>query len=72
MLLVLGIPLANWLNNSRMRGVILVETLVSLPIVLPPTVIGFYLLMLMAPQQPVGAAWVSCSGSRCRSRLPGW
>ena len=61
-LLVLGIPLANWLNNSRMRGVILVETLVSLPIVLPPTVIGFYLLMLMAPQQPVGAAWVSVFG----------
>jgi molybdate transport system permease protein len=61
-LLVLGIPLANWLNNSKMRGVILVETLVSLPIVLPPTVIGFYLLMLMAPQQPVGAAWVSVFG----------
>ena len=61
-LLVIGIPLANWLNNSRMRGMIFVETLVSLPIVLPPTVIGFYLLMLMAPQQPVGAAWVSVFG----------
>lgn len=57
-LLVLGIPLAHWLNSSRMRGVILIETLVSLPIVLPPTVIGFYLLMLMSPVQPVGAAWV--------------
>ena len=61
-LLVLGIPLANWLNNSRMRGVIFIETLVSLPIVLPPTVIGFYLLVLMAPQQPIGAAWVSVFG----------
>lgn len=61
-LLVLGIPLANWLNTSRFRGVILIETLVSLPIVLPPTVIGFYLLMVMAPQQPVGAAWVSVFG----------
>jgi molybdate transport system permease protein len=61
-LLVLGIPLANWLNNSRMRGIIFIETLVSLPIVLPPTVIGFYLLMLMAPQQPVGAAWMSVFG----------
>ena len=61
-LLVIGIPLAHWLNASRMRGVVLVETLVSLPIVLPPTVIGFYLLMLMSPQQPVGAAWVSVFG----------
>jgi molybdate transport system permease protein len=61
-LLVLGVPLANWLNNSRLRGIIVVETVVSLPIVLPPTVLGFYLLMLMAPQQPLGAAWVSVFG----------
>jgi molybdate transport system permease protein len=61
-LLVLGIPLANWLNNSKLRGVIFIETLVSLPIVLPPTVIGFYLLVLMAPQQPLGAAWMSVFG----------
>ncbi|QNA87413.1 molybdate ABC transporter permease subunit [Massilia sp. Dwa41.01b] len=61
-LLVIGIPLANWLNNSRMRGIIFIETLVSLPIVLPPTVIGFYLLTLMAPTQPVGAAWLKAFG----------
>lgn len=61
-LLVIGIPLAYWLNASRLRGVILIETLVSLPIVLPPTVIGFYLLLLMSPQQPVGAAWLSVFG----------
>ena len=61
-LLVIGIPLANWLNTSKMRGIIFVETLVSLPIVLPPTVIGFYLLMLMAPQQPFGAAWMHVFG----------
>jgi molybdate transport system permease protein len=61
-LLALGVPLANWLNNSKRRGIIFVETLVSLPIVLPPTVIGFYLLMLMAPQRPLGAAWVSVFG----------
>lgn len=61
-LLIIGIPLAYWLNASRMRGVILIETLVSLPIVLPPTVIGFYLLLLMSPQQPVGAAWLSVFG----------
>jgi molybdate transport system permease protein len=61
-LLAIGLPLANWLNNSRMRGVLFIETLVSLPIVLPPTVIGFYLLMLMAPQRALGAAWVSVFG----------
>jgi molybdate transport system permease protein len=61
-LLVIGIPLANWLNTSKLRGIIFVETLVSLPIVLPPTVIGFYLLMLMAPQQPFGAAWMRVFG----------
>jgi molybdate transport system permease protein len=61
-LIVIAIPLANWLNTSRMRGIMFVETLVSLPIVLPPTVIGFYLLMLMSPQQPMGAAWMSLFG----------
>ena len=61
-LLGIAIPLANWLNTSRMRGILFIETLVSLPIVLPPTVIGFYLLMLMSPQQPLGAAWVSVFG----------
>ena len=61
-LVVVGVPLAQWLNTSRFRGVVLVETLVSLPIVLPPTVLGFYLLMLMSPQQPAGAAWVSVFG----------
>ena len=61
-LLVIGIPLANWLSTSRMRGVILAETLVSLPIVLPPTVIGFYLLVLMSPTHALGGAWVSVFG----------
>jgi molybdate transport system permease protein len=61
-LLIVGIPLAHWLNSSRMRGVIFIETLVSLPIVLPPTVIGFYLLLLMSPQQPLGAVWTSVFG----------
>ena len=61
-LLVLGIPLANWLNTSRMRGVIFIETLISLPIVLPPTVIGFYLLILTAPGQPLGTVWLTVFG----------
>ena len=61
-LLAIGLPLAHWLNTSRMRGIIFVETLVSLPIVLPPTVIGFYLLTLFSPQHGVGAAWSSVFG----------
>ncbi|HZX29307.1 MAG TPA: molybdate ABC transporter permease subunit [Telluria sp.] len=62
-LLLVGVPLANWLNTTRTRGVVLLETLVSLPIVLPPTVIGFYLLMLMSPQHAAGAAWLSVFGT---------
>lgn len=54
LLLVLGTPLAWWLarTHSRLRGA--VSALVSLPLVLPPTVLGFYLLLLMGPHGPVG------------------
>lgn len=54
LLLVLGTPLALWLahTRSRLRGV--VSALVSMPLVLPPTVLGFYLLLLMGPNGPVG------------------
>jgi molybdate transport system permease protein len=62
-LLLIGLPLAHWLNTSRWRGVIVVETLVTLPIVLPPTVIGFYLLVLFAPQNPLGAGWLAMTGA---------
>lgn len=61
-LLLIGIPLAYWLSASRWRGVILVEALVSLPIVLPPTVIGFYLLILMSPQHALGKLWLEVVG----------
>lgn len=62
LLLAIGVPLAWWLNTSRFRGVSLVETLVSLPIVLPPTVIGFYLLIVLSPQQPIGRFWQETFG----------
>ncbi|MFP5390700.1 MAG: molybdate ABC transporter permease subunit [Gammaproteobacteria bacterium] len=61
-LLVVGVPLANWLHTTRQRWAVLAETLVGLPIVLPPTVLGFYLLLLMSPRQPIGQAWVSVFG----------
>ncbi|MEW5944407.1 MAG: molybdate ABC transporter permease subunit [Pseudomonadota bacterium] len=62
LLVAIGVPLAWWLNTSRFRGISLIETLVSLPIVLPPTVIGFYLLILLSPQQPVGRFWLETFG----------
>jgi len=53
-LLVLGAPLAWWLARGRFRGRILIEAVISLPLVLPPTVLGFYLLVALAPQGPLG------------------
>lgn len=58
-----GLPLAHWLNNTRWRGAVIVETLVSLPIVLPPTVIGFYLLMAFSPNHAVGNWWRDATGA---------
>lgn len=56
-LLVLGLPLAYWLTFSRSRARFLVEALTALPLVLPPTVLGFYLLLAMGPRGPLGRAW---------------
>ncbi|MBI2820703.1 MAG: molybdate ABC transporter permease subunit [Acidobacteria bacterium] len=53
-LLLLAIPTAYWLAFSRWRWKFLVESLVALPLVLPPTVLGFYLLMLLGPRGPLG------------------
>jgi molybdate transport system permease protein len=53
-LLLLGTPLAWWLARTRMRAALVVESLVALPLVLPPTVLGFYLLVLLGPQGTVG------------------
>ncbi len=62
LLLALGIPLAHWLNTSRWRGAALVQTLVALPMVLPPTVIGFYLLVCYAPDHLPGSLWLRLTG----------
>jgi len=53
-LLVLGTPLAWWLARGRWRGRVIVDTLVALPLVLPPTVLGFYLLLAMGAGGPLG------------------
>jgi len=54
LLLVVGTPIGCWLARTRSRAKPLVAALVAMPIVLPPTVMGFYLLLLMGPQGPVG------------------
>ena len=54
-LLLLGTPLAWWLARSQWRFRFLVEALVALPLVLPPTVLGFYLLIVLGPHGPLGA-----------------
>lgn len=54
LLLLLGTPLAWWLAHTRSRWRAPLSALVAMPLVLPPTVIGFYLLLLLGPQGPVG------------------
>lgn len=62
LLMPLAVLLGRWLAVTRWRGKPLVEGLVILPLVLPPTVLGFYLLAGMGPQSPVGRAWESLFG----------
>lgn len=61
-LLVVGIPLAYWLAFSRRRWKFFVEAVVALPIVLPPTVLGFYVLVAVGPLSPVGRWYRSMTG----------
>jgi molybdate transport system permease protein len=58
-LLVIATPLAWWLAFTRSRARTVVEAVVAMPLVLPPTVLGFYLLVLLGPAGPIGSAWVS-------------
>ena len=61
-LLAVGTPIAWWLANTRARLKPVVEALVALPIVLPPTVMGFYLLVLLGPDGTLGRFWVEATG----------
>ncbi len=62
-LLIVGTAIAWWLANTRSRAKPLVQSLVALPIVLPPTVMGFYLLVLLGPYGAIGSWWVELTGS---------
>ena len=61
-LLVLGTPLAWWLARTKARARTVVEALVALPLVLPPTVLGFYLLVALGPEGPIGRVMRSLGG----------
>ncbi|MDH5612385.1 MAG: molybdate ABC transporter permease subunit [Gammaproteobacteria bacterium] len=61
-LLIIGTPVAWWLSNTRLKIKPLIETIVALPIVLPPTVMGFYLLILLSPQSAIGSWWFKLTG----------
>ena len=61
-LMAIALPLGYWLATSRWRGKFLVEALVALPIVLPPTVLGFYVLTAIGPMSPVGRWYHELTG----------
>jgi len=61
-LFVVGVPLAYWLAYSRWRWKFLLEAVVALPLVLPPTVLGFYMLLAMGPRGALGKLWSAAFG----------
>lgn len=63
LLLAVGTPIAWWLAHTRSRFRTVVEASVALPLVLPPTVLGFYLLIVLGPHGPIGGLWQDLSGS---------
>ncbi len=62
-LIIIGTPVAWWLSRTPSRWKPIVQAVVAMPIVLPPTVLGFYLLILLGPAGSVGSWWVSLTGS---------
>jgi molybdate transport system permease protein len=61
-LFLIGLPLGYWLAYSPWRGKFLIESVVALPLVLPPTVLGFYVLVAMGTRGPLGKLWQSAFG----------
>jgi molybdate transport system permease protein len=62
LLLLLGLPIAYWIAFSSWRWKFLVQAIVALPVVLPPTVLGFYVLVALGPRSPLGRWWISLTG----------
>jgi len=61
-LLVLGTPIAWWLARTRSWARVLVEAGSALPLVVPPTVLGFYLLLVLGPRGPIGGPFTAVTG----------
>ena len=61
-LLLLGTPLAWWLSSTESRFKPVIEAITALPLVLPPTVLGFYFLILLGPAAPIGQFWLTVTG----------
>lgn len=70
-LLLVGLPLACWLAATRWRGRFLVESVVALPLVLPPTVLGFYVLLATGPHSPLGRSYEYVTGGTLAFSFPG-
>ena len=70
-LCLIGLPLAYWLARSAWRWKFLIEATVALPLVLPPTVLGFYLLIAMSPNHLVGRAYESLTRQSLAFSFPG-
>ncbi|RLA51501.1 MAG: molybdate ABC transporter permease subunit [Gammaproteobacteria bacterium] len=64
LLLIIGTPLAWWLSRQRGNLSALAEALVAMPLILPPTVLGFYLLLLFAPDTGLGQLWQQLTGTQ--------
>jgi molybdate transport system permease protein len=62
MLLAISLPIAYWLTYSRWRWKFLAESVIALPLVLPPTVLGFYVLVTIGSRSPIGRAWTAWTG----------
>jgi len=62
-LLLIGTPVAWWLAHTRSRFKSVIEAITALPLVLPPTVLGFYLLVLLSPNSTLGGLWLQVTGS---------
>ncbi len=62
LLVVIGLPIAYWITYSRWRWKFLAEAVVALPIVLPPTVLGFYVLVALGARSPLGREWQALTG----------
>jgi molybdate transport system permease protein len=61
--MIVGIPIAYWLAFSKKRWSFLVESIVALPLILPPTVLGFYVLVALGPRSPIGRLYEQVFGS---------